>query len=194
MYTTNEIMIMSRDMGAGIPKGSLYAHSCPSCAGPIGDTVDTKCQYCGAELNSTKNEWIITKLLPASEYSALASEQDFPLVTNAGVSDLDPLFKVRDYAFNNVMLIVASDGKFEQSEIDFVMKLAKKLGYDNDKLAGLYDLAKNNQLAIRLPERKKDALKVLQIMTKAANADGSIAPEEQAILDDVTTRINTMAA
>jgi predicted lipid-binding transport protein (Tim44 family) len=194
MYTTNEIMIMSRDMGAGIPKGSLYAHSCPNCAGPIGDTVDTKCQYCGAELNSTKNEWIITQLLPASEYSRLASENDFPLVTNAGVSDLDPLFKVRDYAFNNVMLIVASDGKFEQSEIDFVMKLAKKLGYDNDKLAGLYDLAKNNQLAIRLPERKKDAMKVLQIMIKAANADGNIAPEEQAILDDVTSRINTMAA
>ncbi|HET6990648.1 MAG TPA: Tim44-like domain-containing protein, partial [Bacteroidia bacterium] len=44
MFTSNEIMIMSRDIGAGMPKGSLYAHSCPTCGGPVADTVDTKCQ------------------------------------------------------------------------------------------------------------------------------------------------------
>jgi predicted lipid-binding transport protein (Tim44 family) len=194
MYTSNEIMVMSRDIGAGVPKGSLYAHSCPTCAGPIGDTVDTKCSYCGGELNSTKNEWIITQLLPAQQYASVANAQNFPLITHAGVQDLDPLFKVRDYALNNVMMIVAADGVFNQEEIDFTMKLAKKLGYDNDKLAGMYDLAKNNQLTVRLPEDQKNALKVYAIMMKAAAADGNIAPEEQAILDDVQARITKMAA
>ncbi len=188
-FTTNEIMVMSRDTGAGIPKGSLYAHSCPNCAGPVGDTLDVSCQYCGAELNSTKNEWIITQLLSAHAYAAMASEQEFSMATNARVNDLDPLFKVRDYALNNVMLIVGADGVFNQQEVDFTTRLAKKLGYDNSKLAGMYDLAKNHQLTIRLPENKKGATKVYEMMLKAASADGNISAEEQKILDDIQARI-----
>jgi predicted lipid-binding transport protein (Tim44 family) len=192
MYTTNEIMIMSRDIGAGQPKGSLYAHSCPSCGGPIKDTIDLKCQFCGSELNSTKNEWIITELMSAFNYSALANEQQLPLITHAGVSDLDPLFKVRDYAINNVMLIVFADGKFDQSELAFVMKLTKKLGYDSQKIAGFVALGQNRQLTLRLPEDKKHAQKVYDIMFKAANADGHLHDEEKAILDDVQARIAQM--
>jgi predicted lipid-binding transport protein (Tim44 family) len=192
-FTSNEIMVMSRDTGAGIPKGSLYAHSCPNCAGPVGDTMDLSCQYCGAALNSTKHEWIITQLLSAHAYSSMASEQELPLVTNAGAKDLDPLFKVRDYALNNVMLIVAADGVFSKEEVEFTTRLAKKLGYDNDKLAGMYDLAKNNQLTIRLPENRKGALKVYEMMLKAASADGNISAEEQKILNDIQSRIATLA-
>jgi predicted lipid-binding transport protein (Tim44 family) len=193
-FTSNEIMVMSRDSGAGIPKGSLYAHSCPNCAGPIADTMDLNCQYCGESLNSTKHEWIITQLLSAHAYSSLANESELPLTTNAGVNDLDPLFKVRDYALNNVMLIVASDGVFSTEEVDFTTRLAKKLGYDNSKLAGMYDLAKNNQLTIRLPENRKGALKVYEMMLKAASADGTISAEEQKILNDIQSRIAQLAA
>lgn len=193
-FTSNEVMVMSRDTGAGIPKGSLYAHSCPNCAGPVGDTLDVSCRYCGAELNSTKNEWIITQLLSMSAYSSFASGEELPLTTNAGAGDLDPLFKVRDYALNNVMLIAGADGVFQQEEIEFTTRLAKKLGYDNEKLAGMYDLAKNNQLTIRLPESRKGALKVYEMMLKAASADGNISAEEQKILNDVQSRIAMLAA
>jgi predicted lipid-binding transport protein (Tim44 family) len=192
-FTSNEIMVMSRDTGAGIPKGSLYAHSCPNCAGPVGDTLNLDCQYCGAELNSTKNEWIITRLMPAGEYASMLNNQELPLVTNAGVKDLDPIFKVRDYALNNVMLIVAADGVFSNAEVDFTKRLAKKLGYDNEKLAGMYDLAKNHQLTIRLPENRKGALKVYEMMLKAASADGNISAEEQKILNDIQSRIAVLA-
>jgi predicted lipid-binding transport protein (Tim44 family) len=193
-FTSNEIMIMSRDVNAGIPKGSLYAHSCPNCAGPVADTSDLKCQYCGEQLNSTKHEWIISDLMPASAYSKMTSEQELPLLTNAGINDLDPIFKVRDYALNNVMMVIAADGIFKDEEVDFTKKLAKKLGYDNDKLAGMYDLAKNNQLTIRLPENRKGALKVYEMMLKAAAADGTISAEERLILDDVQKRISVIPA
>ena len=193
-FTSNEIMVMSRDINAGVPKGSLYAHSCPNCGGPVADTADLKCQYCGEQLNSTKHEWIISQLMPAAAYSRMTSEQELPLLTNAGVKDLDPIFKVRDYALNNVMLIIAADGVFKEEEVDFTKKLAKKLGYDNDKLAGMYDLAKNNQLTIRLPESRKGALKVYEMMLKAAAADGNISAEEKLILDDIQKRIETIPA
>ncbi|MBI3511612.1 MAG: TIM44-like domain-containing protein [Bacteroidetes bacterium] len=193
-YTSSEIMIMSRDTGAGNAKGSLLAHSCPNCGGPIADTLDIKCQYCSAELNSTKTEWIISKLMNANEYNVFANESQVPLVTHAGVSDLDPLFKVRDYAFNNVMMVICADGKINQQELEFCMKFARKLGYDNSKIAGMFDLTKGRALTLRLPENRKQAEKVFAIMQKAAAADGHIAPEEQAILNDVQNRINQMAA
>jgi tellurite resistance protein len=124
----------------------------------------------------------------------MTSEQELPLLTNAGINDLDPIFKVRDYALNNVMMVIAADGIFKEEEVDFTKKLAKKLGYDNDKLAGMYDLAKNNQLTIRLPENRKGALKVYEMMLKAAAADGTISAEERLILDDVQKRISVIPA
>lgn len=193
VYSTNEIMLLSRDTGAGQPKGSLYAHSCPSCGGPVTDTLDLKCVYCGAELNSTKNEWIVTQLMGYGEYTAMVQARQYNMTTNAGAGDLDPLYKVRDYAFNNVMMIVMADGQLTNEELEHMNQLAKKLGYDTKKLSGLFELAKNRQLVVRLPEDKNAAQKVFKAMQKAAMADGNIAPEEQAILDDVQGRINQMA-
>jgi tellurite resistance protein len=57
----------------------------------------------------------------------------------------------------------------------------------------MYDLAKNNQLTIRLPENRKGALKVYEMMLKAASADGNISAEEQKILNDIQSRIATLA-
>lgn len=191
-YATNEVMIMSRDTGAAKAKGFLYAHSCPNCGGPVGDTLDLTCGYCGAELNSTKHEWIITQLMGHQEYQSLVQARHYAMTTGAGSGDLDPLYKVRDYAFNNVMLIAFADGRIAPEELEHINHLAKKLGYDTQKLAGLFELAKNRQLTIRLPENKDEAQKVYKAMHKAAMADGNIDPAEQAILDNVEQHIAQM--
>jgi hypothetical protein len=50
----------------------------------------------------------------------------------------------------------------------------------------MFDPAKNHQLALRLPENRKTALRVRQLMERAALADQNISPTEQALLDEVT--------
>ncbi|HEU4719061.1 MAG TPA: TIM44-like domain-containing protein [Bacteroidia bacterium] len=192
-YAVNEMMILSRDAGAGDPKGSLYAHSCPSCGGPLTDTLDMNCPYCGSLLNSTKTEWIVTRFDDAQGYSQLRSE-GAQLATEADVEDMDALFKVRDYAFNNVMVIIAADGLLHEEEIKFANQLAVKLGYDKNKIAGMIDLARNRQLVIRMPESRKKCEKVYRIMEKAAAADGNVSEEERSILDDVKKHIEYMNA
>lgn len=192
MYTTNEVMILSRDTGAGRAKGSLYAHSCPSCGGPVGDTIDLNCSYCGAQLNSTKTEWIVTQLMDNYQYKSFMQQLHAPLTTGAGEKEIDPLYKVRDYAFNNVMMIVMADGHVSQQEIDFVNRLASKLGYDSKKLAGIFEMARNRQLVLRLPEERQKAEKVFSIMEKAAHADGHLDPREDALLADVRRHIEAM--
>ncbi len=183
VFATNEIVIMSRDANAEQPKGSLYAHACPSCGGPIGDTLNLKCQFCGSAVNSTKFEWIISELTTAHEY------QNSMSAGSVKPSELDELFDVRDYAFNNVMLIVGADGVFADEEMEYANSLAKKWNYKPDKISGMFDMAKQGQLVMRLPEDHKKATKVYTMMEKAAMADGNISNEEKQILDEVKRRV-----
>lgn len=188
MHTRNEILILSRDVGAGDAKSSLYAHACPACGGPVGDTLDLKCTYCGEVLNSTGREWIVTGLLAADEYKALA-DRTSGMTTGVAATQLDPLYSVRDYAFNNVLMIVGIDGAITADELAFSRELSRRLGYDEQKLAGMFELAKNRKLSLRLPENRKSANKVRALMEKAALADRQVSAAEKALLDEVSARV-----
>ena len=121
-----EVMMMSRDIASQPAKGSLYAHVCPSCGGPVKDTIDTNCQFCGYLLNSTKNEWIVTDLLSVEEYRNHydANKEDY--VENLDMNLVEGLYDVRDYAFNNILYIMAEDGEFAKEEMMMAVRLAKK--------------------------------------------------------------------
>ncbi|MFH2140872.1 MAG: TIM44-like domain-containing protein, partial [Bacteroidota bacterium] len=180
-----EVVILEKDMQSEKSKGSLYAHSCPSCGGPLGDTLDLKCQYCGAELNSPKTEWIITDVMSIYEYQAYYAANGANFVAKVDPDKLDGLFKVRDYAFNNVLILVAADGVFDKEEMEFTKKLAKKWGYSLDKIQPMFEMAQSGKLVIRMPEDAKMKEKIYKLMEKAANIDGNISGEEQNVLDSV---------
>ncbi len=185
-----ETVLMSRDINPQLSKGSLYAHVCPSCAGPVKDTIDTKCQYCGAELNSTKSEWIITDILDISQYKNYYKENKDDFIAGIDIDKLESLYDVRDYAFNNVLVVMAADGKFEQQEIEMTQKLAKKWGYKVERIQPMFDMAKNNGLTIRMPYNQKKQQKIFKLMEKAAAIDGFVSPEEKALLDNVKQQYN----
>lgn len=194
MYAENQIMVLARDVGAGAAKGQLYAHACPACGGPVADTLDVKCGYCGGMLNSTRHEWIVTRLLAAADYTALAAGERDAMTTRVAVKYLDPLFAARDYAFNNVMMVLGCDGAITLDEMAFAQELSRTMGYDIKKLGGMLELARNRKLALRLPEDRKSAAKVLKLMEQAALADHKVTAAEQALLDEVRQRAAILAA
>ena len=181
----NEVLILSRNINAQMPKGSLYAHSCPNCGAPIKDTVDTNCTYCTAQLNSTEFEWIISEWMTAAEYETWKKTDAPTLANNKKLDDLDELYDVRDYAFNNMMVMIAADGVFAKEEMDYANMIAKKWNYSTDKLQGLLDMAKQKELVIRMPENPKKKEKIIAQMEKVANLDGNISIEEAKILNDL---------
>jgi ribosomal protein L37AE/L43A len=183
VISKTEVVMVSRDIKAGENKGSLYARQCPSCGAPIGDSIDMNCAYCGALLNSTSNEWIITDIFSLNEYMEYfkANAQDFMAKLNP--NKIDQMYKVRDYAFNNVLIMIAADGVFDLQEIEFANSLARKWGYNTNKVQGLIEMARNNQLVIQMPEDKKERVKIYKLMEKAANADNKIVDEEKQLLD-----------
>jgi len=194
VLSKTETVMMSRDVNPELSKGSLYAHVCPSCAGPIKDTIDTKCQYCSAELNSTKNEWIITDIFGVSEYKDYYQENKNDFIAGIDIDKLESLYDVRDYAFNNVLVVMAADGKFEQQETEMAQKLAKKWGYKVERIQPMFEMAKSNGLTIRMPDNQKKQQKIFKLMEKAAAIDGVVSPEEKALLDNVKQQYHIEAA
>ena len=136
----------------------------------------------------------VTVLLAADEYKSLADSRKPDLATGVQLSQLDPLYAARDYVFNNVLMMIGIDGEITPDETAYARQLARQMGYNEAKLGGIFELAKNRQLALRLPENRKTAIKVRQLMEKAALADHNISPTEQALLNEVSLRINTLAA
>ena len=185
IFAKNEVLIMSRDKGVGQPQGSLYAHSCPSCGAPIKDTIDINCSYCHAQLNSTKFEWIISDWMTENEYYTYKNSIGAAFVIDKKIDDLDDLFAARDYALNNVLMMIAADGKISNEEMEYVNTLAKKWNYDLNKIQGFLLLAKSNRLVVRMPQDAKQKLKIIKLMEKAANLDNAITSEELALLDEV---------
>jgi len=198
LYASNEVMILTRDADAvtdgNAAKASLYAHACPACGAPVGDTLDLKCAYCGEVLNSTRREWIVSALLGNEEYRTLAASRKPDLATGVELAQLDPLYAARDYVFNNVLMMIGIDGEITPDELAFARQLARTMGYNEAKLGGIFDLAKNRQLVLRLPENRKTAIRVRELMAKAARADHTLSPVEQALLNEVSLRINALAA
>ncbi len=183
--TKTEVIFMSRDINAGKSKGSLYSHNCPACGGPVDDSLDTKCQYCGSELNSTSNEWIITNIMDIQSYYNYYATNAANFVAKINPEKIDGLYKVRDYAFNNVLIMVAADGNFDNEELEFTKKLAKKWGYNINKIEPMFKMAQNGKLVLRMPEDMKSRQKIYKLMEKAAQIDGNISSQEQQLLDNI---------
>lgn len=194
VMSKTETVLMSRDIAAGTSKGSLYAHVCPSCGGPVKDTIDIKCQFCGNELNSTKSEWIISDVLDSSEYRSYVSENEDDFIASLSTDKLESLYDVRDYAFNNVLVVMSADGKFEEKELLMATKLSKKWGYKYERITPMFDMAKSGGLVIRMPDNAKKQQKIFRLMEKAAAIDGMVSSEEKTLLDSVKAQYNIEAA
>jgi len=181
VQTGNEVMIMCRDTTFEKANGELYAHSCPSCSAPVADTTEIKCGFCGSILNSTKYEWIVDKITTPELYQA--GNIGATMVTKATIAQADASLAERDYILNNMMIIWAADGQFQDKEQVMALSLARELGFDVDRIRGIFDMARMKQLPLRMPTDPQVKAKVMARMTAAAMADGSISEVEQAVLD-----------
>jgi len=180
--TQSMVIVLCRDAAAQPPKGLLYAHQCPKCGGTLSDTTDTKCPYCTSEVNSPNFDWVVDGVYSLGEYKQrLAGDEPDELIA-FGVDKADDLLDVRDYAFNNVLIVLAADGHFATEEEAFAKALAKKLGYNPLKIEPSIQLAKNGKLVLRMPDDPKKHAKIIKLMDKAAMADQLMTPAEAELM------------
>jgi hypothetical protein len=183
IMTREEIMFLTRDALAGAGKGSIYQHNCPACGGPVRNTLDIKCSYCGSLLNSTANDWVVSALMNRSQFTEYydANKRDFTAKIDPFV--LDKLYGVKDYALNNLMIVFAADGAFNDEERTFMIEAAKRWGFKSDDIEPLFKMAISGRLSIRMPENQTERNSIYKLMERAASADESITAQEQNILN-----------
>lgn len=185
IQTHTEFLQMERQARAGQNKGSLYAHTCPSCGASIQDSLDINCAYCGNALNNLSNEWIIRDILTFEGYKNYISQAGRSLQKRVSTKVIDGLYDVKDYAFNNAMIMISADGIFAEEEQQMARDLAKKWNYNIDRIKPLFDMARGGRLSIRMPEDMNKRKKIYELMLKFAEADDRILPEEKELLDYV---------
>jgi len=185
----NKVMILTRASNAQEPKGQLYAHFCPNCAAPLTDTLDIRCPYCSALLNSPEYEWIVDNLYSDQEYLKMKDQLSGELVTAIMPEDSQKRYQLRDYVFNNILIIFGADGQFKDQEMIFLRKLIQNLKYNETKISEWIELAKQKKLSMIWPYSLEDKNKVYTLMEKAALADGSLTGEEKILLDEARKRL-----
>jgi len=185
MVLSHEILLMSRHREPLDPKGPLYLHQCSSCGAHVKDTVDLVCSYCGNHLNSNRREWIVADLLSTEEYRKQLGEEDGNVMMKLDPRVLDDLYDVKDYALNNIMIVVSADGAFSEEEENFSIGLAKRWGYNPEKLKPIFRIAAAGRLVIRMPDNPRKRAEIYELMKKAAAVAQDLSETEQRILDYV---------
>lgn len=185
VISKTEVMLIGRDKNFARAKGSIYAHQCASCGAPVENSLDVHCAYCGNALNSTKSEWIVIDILTPAQYEEYMNNNSADFSYQKDLKLLDKLMDVRDFAFNNVMVIMAADGIFQNEEREFALKLARKWGYNPNKLYPFFQMAQSGQLRLRMPENPSKIAKIYRLMEKAAMADSTITNEERTVLNQI---------
>ncbi len=186
MVTRNDNIVLclrkDHEMG-GFP---VLAHNCSNCGAGVMDSTNIKCSFCENVLNSDKKDWILYDMLSGEEYATFRAKFDTSAISAKKEAKLDGGDDdIRDYVLNNTMVIMMADGVLEQAEKEYMEKLAKKLGYNADKIAILWESTSINSLALNMPDDKNKQQKVYKRMLKASNADGVIQDSERAILDEI---------
>lgn len=183
--TSSSTIVLCRKTGAMPPKGLLYVHQCPSCGGTLSDSTDVKCPYCGAEVNSPEFEWVVDGVYSIGQYKQRIAGNEPDALVAFGIDKADDLMDVRDYAFNNALIVMAADGVFDTEEEMFAKSLAKKLGYNPAKIQPSIEMAKQKKLVLRMPDDPKKHAKIIRLMDKAAMADQQITPAEAELMNYV---------
>jgi hypothetical protein len=186
----SEVIIMSRDCCPGAAKGSLYAHVCPGCGAPVENSLDVACKYCGAAMNSTGTEWIITDIMDRAAYKKFRGDHASEFGYRRGPDPMDRLYDVRDFALNNVMIILAADGLFEDSERVYAENLARTWGYDLKKIKPIITMAQSGKLVVRMPEDPGKRRGIFKLMKKAASIALFKKPETWKLLEDIRVSYN----
>jgi predicted lipid-binding transport protein (Tim44 family)/DNA-directed RNA polymerase subunit RPC12/RpoP len=190
ILSDDSVILMSRDKNPSRPKGSLYAYRCPACGTAVKNSLEVRCPHCKAPLNSTRYEWIITDLMTLSEYHDYMNRNAADYNYRLNMELIDKLYDNRDFAFNNIMVIKASDGMLTEQQKIYARELAVKGKYNLKKIEPFLNMAANGRLVIKMPSDPDRRQDIYELMKEAAVTGSNITPGEQQLLDHIRQEYN----
>lgn len=187
MVCDDRALILKRKKTSQGKLGSALMHQCPACGAPLSDSNDTHCPYCSAVYNSGELEWVVDRYCSMNEYLKYRTEID-KLIVKFNPKILKDLYGVKDYAMNNLYVMAAADGTLAEAEREFLAGAAESFGFNSSFIDTMFERAQRGELGMRMPSSDKDRRKIIELMKDIAQADGSVSPEEQKLLESMEER------
>lgn len=165
---------------------SAFSHKCSSCGATAADSLALECEYCGNVLNDDSKDWIVYDYMNVSDYMAFRNSVSNAVYNSKEERRIEKVdIDIRDYALNNMMVVLSADGSLSDEERDHAFTMAKKMGYNAKNVSALWELSSSGKLGVKMPDEKKKREKVYRIMEKAAMVDDKVSPEEEKVLQEI---------
>jgi hypothetical protein len=169
---------------------SVLACTCTNCGGALNDTVDLTCPYCNSVLNDDARDWIVLGIYSYDQFNEFKKGfNSSPRVQQTvELKFSSQSLQLRDYALNNIMVILNADGQLTTDEKKFALRVTKLLGYKNEEMAILWEQGATKKMGIQMPADKKKQQKIYKLMQKAAESDKLMTVAEMAILKQISEK------
>jgi predicted lipid-binding transport protein (Tim44 family) len=189
-------LILARRTGSQSQIGRCVTSAhCESCGAPDMGTNDASCAFCGALLNDGR-DWLIERFVEhgdaaVARFLQAARSEGVPNESSARVG-LPPLEAAEPAGlelFAWCLLLVYADAEVERSERERLVSWAETLGISASTSRQMMRAAQFGRLEVRSPKGPVEARRWLASLEAMARADGRLDRREQAVLDDLKSRV-----
>jgi tellurite resistance protein len=178
------VLVLARAAGVTTREG-LSSLACKECNGPLGESDEMKCSYCGASLAPGAQEWALEAVATpeAAERARFQRMQGVPATNGAiDIPDLrDP--RERVMLLWRMAALFAADGQIDPRERKLLEQMARRWGVQMATIAPALQPGVDVGQLGAVPE--PDRLPFLAALVVAALVDGRVDGRERKLLDSV---------
>jgi uncharacterized tellurite resistance protein B-like protein len=188
------LLVLARKPGvkSDTDKAIASAH-CPTCGAPESNSASGVCDFCGATLNDGSQTWALLDAASMSHPRALAFLQRLREQIPSAQAEADgngnghPVAPAAALAW--MIKMTLADGQLDPGERELLESYARSNNIPENRVEQMLAAARANSLDVPMPADNNEARAHLEVMARAALADGKITKEESALLQSAGERL-----
>ena len=156
---------------------------CPECGGPLGDGLDTKCQWCGVVLAGNLKDWTLAEACPVEAWQARPQSAESPM---ASIVPEFPNFEERERLLYVMAAMANADGVVDSRERRLLLQCAQRWGLPAQEVDAA--LSAGAPIETLLPGTAAGE-PFLRALAQLARVDGKVDAAERRMLEVVAFRL-----
>lgn len=188
------VFTLVRQSGAKTPaQNGMSTNRCPNCNAPLTDTLTTTCDYCGAELSSGAQDWVLDSALTFEAWAARERERVTGAVAGRQAQQqLDGVWDVeeRSRLLYMMAMMAAADGVVDPKERKLLKMCSDRWRIPWNSVENALQLGGSPDAFERLvPRGSKEAEAFLHNLVQLALIDGKIDRQERRMLESAAQHL-----
>lgn len=180
------VLILKRRRGVHSNLEQTFSSfSCSGCGAPLEVGTAATCQYCGADVNDGKTDWILEDVGPHNQMELNHTEDQSQSPANATETvegrESGRLTNASELLTALARLITV-DGELHEKEQKHMIAMAKTRGVSKERLQSVMATATSRKIPLSLPRNRQQANVFMDHLLRAALVDGQVTRSERELL------------